>query len=705
MFPDKEYNQMSNCSIDYAGGVIRAGESDSLFLNVESGAGAVFAFSPPQFRLRECAEPPVFSFAGRQGERALKNGGLERRLLYRSGEGLRLETDLQTFPGSPALRFRFRLSAEGVFHFAKPGGRDDVLYTEFSIDRAKIAELQFSQYIPHIHSYKPQLNPLRNADLRFGLSVPGPVLIFEKDDAALLLGYEHGATYPDSYLEYTLRAGKKDDVRVSLRAKKGNTFDGQRIGGGNDFTSVWFHLLTAEGGQESLFREYRRFFQYHISQNTESRKPYLFYNTWNYQERDRNLYGKPYLANMRLERVLAEIEKAHEIGIEVFVIDTGWFNKTGDWLVNLERFPDGMKQVGETLKSYGMKLGLWFNPTIAARSSAFVSGHPEYKMSMNGVSNCHPVWETEESYGMCLCSGYWEAFADRLIDLHKELGVCYFKWDGIGQSGCNSPLHDHGGSENSPEERAECYGYLMGLRMIQIVERLSETCPDTIVDFDVTEGGRFVGLGFLSAGKYFLVNNGPYAKDFDLPEEYRFALEKPVRLEPLTNIFFYPGAARPRFCRTGVNYDRFMPSSLFLTHYLPDGNLGARENSLASLVLGGNGIWGSLSELTSEEIAFWWDNLALYKQVRDAVTAAAARITGSTGGSPEIYEKIDPESGTGLIAFFTCNPETYTYVTGPFREGKVPKVLGADGCETLEGGYVRITVSLNRDGARTVFLI
>jgi alpha-galactosidase len=364
-----------------------------------------------------------------------------------------------------------------------------------------------------------------------------------------------------------------------------------------------------------------------------------------------------------------------------------------------------MKQVREKLSSYGMKLGLWFNPTVAGKNSKIVTEHSEYKMSINGKSESHPVWETEDSFGMCLGSGYWESFADRLIALHRELGVCYFKWDGIGQGGCDSPLHDHGGSENTPLERAECYSYLMGLRMIQIVDKLVESCPDAIVDFDVTEAGRFVGLGFLSAGKYFLVNNGPYASDFDLPGEFRYALDRPVKMWEYTNLFFYPGAARPRFCRTGVSYDSFVPSSLFLTHYLPDGNTAACENSLASLVLGGNGIWGSLKDLTDEETIFWRDKLALYKQVRDAAASVSAKVTGTVGSSPEIYEKIDTSSGTGLVSFFTCSPGSYSYIIGPFPEGKLPKIFHADALETLEEGYVRITVNLTRNTARTVFLI
>jgi alpha-galactosidase len=408
---------------------------------------------------------------------------------------------------------------------------------------------------------------------------------------------------------------------------------------------------------------------------------------------------------MRQERILKEIEEAHEIGIDIFVIDTGWFGKTGDWFVNTKRFPDGMKQVREKLADYGMKLGLWFNPTVAARTSKIVLKHPEYKMSKNGESPCHSVWETEESYGMCLGSGYWELFADRLIELNRELGVSYFKWDGIGQSGCDSPLHDHGGSGSTQEERAECYGYLLGLRMIAAAEKIARCCPETIVDFDITETGRFVGLGFLQAGKYFLVNNGPYARDFDIPEDYRFALEKPVKLEPFTNIFFYPGAARPRFCRNGVRYDSFVPSTLFLTHYLPDGKVKARENSLASLVLGGNGIWGPLAELGVEELAFWKENLALYKQVREAAASVPARVVGTIGSSPEIYEKVDPATGRGFIAFFASMPGTYTYITAPRGKGAKAAPVHADAWEALEDGSLRITVNLEGDGARTVFFV
>ena len=100
-------------------------------------------------------------------------------------------------------------------------------------------------------------------------------------------------------------------------------------------------------------KRYRQFFLNEVCENTESRKPYIYYNTWNYQERKRYFNGRPYLETMHFEQMLAEIEVAHRLGVDVFVIDTGWYIKTGDWQVNRERFPDGLQEVRRGWKATG----------------------------------------------------------------------------------------------------------------------------------------------------------------------------------------------------------------------------------------------------------------------------------------------------------------------------------------------------------------
>ena len=674
----------------YAGG--------DIFLAIQS-RGNILKLSAPSFSTNLFGNVNKFTYVNSRPIRLLPNGGEEYLLDYESPNGLLLELQLRIYEQSPVTRFRYFLKASQKTKLSKPDGKDRIKYWSIALpNETAVSEIQFAQFLPQLHTFTPIIANYTDTELNTGVALPGPGLLLENEKFSAILAYEHGAEYPDSYLAFHVKQS-----HITLKARRGNYYNGQLIDLDHSFRSCWFHIAFGNCGKDELMKQYRFFILNDLCEKKESRYPYIYYNTWNYQEKDHNFFNRPYLVNMNEKKIIKEIKVAHRMGIEIFVIDTGWFSKTGDWAVNQVRFPDNMKKVRELLDQYGMKLGLWFNPTVAAKTSRSALLHPEYRMSWEGESHCSKIWETEESYGMCLCSPYAEEFADLLIHLYKELGVRYFKWDGISQYGCDSPLHNHGGKENTAKERAECYSYQMGLRMIDIVERLTEACPEAIVDFDVTEGGRFMGLGFLSVGKYFLINNGPYASDFDLPSDYRYQLEKPIYLFPGTNIFFYPGAARPRFCRQGILYDFIVPSILFLTHYLPEGNDEQKENSFTSLVLGGNGIWGSLSDLSEEDISFWKEHLEKYKMIREAVTSVPAKIRGTIGSSPEIYEKLNVSKRSGIIAFFTHHPGTYSWITSPFPKHSV-KVFGADNISALDDGSLSISVKLRKDGAKTVFI-
>jgi alpha-galactosidase len=108
-------------------------------------------------------------------------------------------------------------------------------------------------------------------------------------------------------------------------------------------------------------------------------------------------------------------------------------------------------------------------------------------------------------------------------------------------------------------------------------------------------GERTVGLGFLASGKYFLINNGPYYRNYDVPIN-------PKKDNP--NLFFYPGAARGWICRTPLTFDKWIPSVLFLTHFLPDDPYENQSIAVGSLILGQNGIWGDLLKISPEGIGF-----------------------------------------------------------------------------------------------------
>ena len=240
-----------------------------------------------------------------------------------------------------------------------------------------------------------------------------------------------------------------------------------------------------------------------------------------------------------------------------------------------------------------MKLGLWFNPNAAAVSSRVGGENVAFRMSWKGESKASPIWETEESYPMCLVSPWGEAFLKELVRLHRETGVTYYKWDAVGQYGCDAPGHGHGTAANTPEERADAYAFRIGLRLAEIAEKLGEQVPGAVVDFDVTEGGRAVGLAFLTAGRYFLVNNGPYYQNYDVPIDPQ---------KDNWNLFFHKGPARTWITRSTYGYDRWIPAELFLTHYFPDDPEDAQLVGIGSLILGHNGIWGDLLSVSAEGV-------------------------------------------------------------------------------------------------------
>lgn len=656
-------------------------------------SGRVFDLKAPAFEVEGKEVTAVLRSVDLAREpKLLPNGVVEYAFEGSLAEdpALSLGIILRIAKDSPILRFRYILKSTLPRQLTKEKGTDNLTYLGFSAKDLPLArEIRFSEFQERIHSFCLSEHEISQRQFDNGLSLMGPMMVLGDRTESLLIAYEHGSQVPDAFLHFQLTG----DRGLALKAVKGNYYHGRIVDRNRPFETIWFQFAAVHGDEEKLAGHYRSFVLHRLSTNQESRKPYIFYNTWAFQERNKWWNKKTFLSSMNQERILKEIDIAHQMGVEVFVLDTGWYEKTGDWQVNRKRFPDGLKAVKEKLDGYGMKLGLWFNPCAAAVSSRMLKEHGDCITSWHGrKSEASPIWETEESHHMCLVSRYSEAFAEELIRLVKEVGVTYFKWDAIHQYGCDDPGHWHGTEKNSRQERADCYAFEIGRSMIRIVERLCEECPEAIVDFDITEGNRFVGLGFLAVGKYFLINNGPYYHNYDIPcPEDRWI-----------NIFVYPGPARAWICREPLSFDKWIPSVLFLTHYLPDDPAGSQLINIASLILGQNGIWGDLLSVSREGVKLFGRILSLYKQVREDITESFPVRMGSVGGSPEIHEKISEKTGRGVIVAFSSAPGCYRYVS----KNIVDKGWwGTDGVELKldEKGRAVLKLDFREAGAKIIF--
>ncbi len=676
-----------------------------------NGAGGLWEYRPGGPGSRALIiEPPQFEVDGRAvaglvtgftaaAPQLLRNGATEYRFVgpLRADTTLRFEVTFRMAPDNPVVRFRYGLEAPRRAHaLTKSGGRDAFTYLAVAAaDLPTATEIRLSSFDERVHATTLAEAEVPSRAFENELSVMGPILVLgDGADAQFLLAYEHGSQFPERFLEYRLTP----DRRVSLQSVKGNYLNGQPLDAANPYQTLWFEVAGVAGDEDALAAQYRDFALRYLSELDESRQPYVFYNTWGRQERTQWRGGK-YLSSMNLATTLAEIEVAHRMGVEVFVIDAGWFAKTGDWRVNTDLFPDTLQQVRRKLDAYGMKLGLWFNPTVAALSSAMLDRNRAYAMSRGGVEAApFAVWETEESQPLSVVSPYWEEFADELIRLTRELGVSYFKWDAVDQHGSDAAGHLHGTAANSPEERADAYAFLLPLYLTKIVDKVTRAAPQTIFDFDVTEPGRCVGLQFLTAGKFFLINNGPYYHNYDLAPMW-----KSVNPNGNANIFVEPGPARGWFTRAGLRYDRWLPSILFLTHYQPDEPRSSQVLNLASLILGQNGLWGELLAVSPEGVDYIADVLAHYKQVRDDITRAPPIVVGEPGGSPEIHEKIDPTTGRGAVVLFANAGGRYVYVTQREPSQITWHTGGPVGIRYDAQGRAVIEAEFTEPGARVVF--
>ncbi len=612
--------------------------------------------------------------------------------LLESDGTIRLQVKFRVADQSPVARFCYSLTTTTPHQLTKKQGKDNLVYLSYPMkDFSEKKEVRLSVFNEMVHSCTLSEEELSQADFEHSTPVTGPILIGSNDRYAFLCAYEHDSMYPDSFLEYRLYP----DNDVRLCARRGNYYDGQPA---NGFSSIWFEFAGLTGSENQLAERYRDFVLNFLSENAASRKPYIYYNTWGRQERVK-WNGGQYLTTMNLEYTLREIDRAHEMGIEVYVLDAGWFNKTGDWGVNLKNFPDGFAQIREKLERAGMQLGVWMNPAKAAVSSRALQANEHCRKTRLGkAATPAPEWETEDSVDMCLVSPYWEYYANELIRMYKELGIRYFYLDGVGQMGCDDPRHFHGTAENTAEERETAYGFLLPVYLGKIIGKVGAACPEVIFDFDVTESRRIgVGLQFLASGRYFILNNGPYFNNFDLCPRGKSILPNGCH-----NIFIHPGPARTWFMRSVLEYDRWIPSNLIMANYMPDDPANSQIINLASLALGQNALWGDILAVSQEGVSLIHDILTRYKQVRDDVAIASPMHIGKPGDTPEIYEKINQKTGKGVVAIFANGKGAFTYTT---RNNVTDEVWHNEGVtiNMTQDSHAQITAVFDEASAKILF--
>lgn len=186
---------------------------------------------------------------------------------------------------------------------------------------------------------------------------------------------------------------------------------------------------------------------------------------------------------------LVEIAKdAKEAGIEMLVMDDGWFGRRnlddsslGDWYVNEEKLPGGLHALVERVKAEGLSFGIWFEPEMVSPDSDLYRAHPDWAIQVPGRT---PT-QSRTQYVLDLSRPEVVDYVYECVaKILRSADISYVKWD------MNRQFTDLAGAKLPPERQGElAHRYILGVYELQ--ERLVTEFPNLLLENCASGGGRF----------------------------------------------------------------------------------------------------------------------------------------------------------------------------------------------------------------------
>ncbi|MCQ2521311.1 MAG: alpha-galactosidase [Lachnospiraceae bacterium] len=188
------------------------------------------------------------------------------------------------------------------------------------------------------------------------------------------------------------------------------------------------------------------------------------------------------------EKILAIAKQAAPLGIEMLVLDDGWFGNRfddnrslGDWFVNEEKLSGGLKNLVDEINKLGMKFGIWFEPEMISPESKLYEEHPDWAIQIPG-----------RTAGLCRCQYVLDLTREEvkeyvfkcLTDICDNANIEYIKWD------MNRQLADLGSRYLKKDQMGELsHRYVLAVYEIQ--ERLLQRYPNLLLENCSGGGARF----------------------------------------------------------------------------------------------------------------------------------------------------------------------------------------------------------------------
>lgn len=263
--------------------------------------------------------------------------------------------------------------------------------------------------------------------------------------------------------ELRINMGIADD-NFSWELKNGQSFDAPEA------------VLTYSGeGLGMMTHSFHRLFTDHLirSPYLHKKRPVLI-NNWEATYFDFNE-----------ERLLQIARVAKEAGIEMLVMDDGWFghrdsdnSSLGDWTVYRKKLPDGVDGLCRKINEIGLEMGIWFEPEMISPDSELYRAHPDYAIAIPG----RPASECRNQFVLDLTrKEVRDCVYEQVAEILRSSNIRYVKWD------MNRPLTDVG----SLTTRGGEFHHKYMLAVYELQERLITEFPDLLLENCTSGGGRF----------------------------------------------------------------------------------------------------------------------------------------------------------------------------------------------------------------------
>lgn len=275
-------------------------------------------------------------------------------------------------------------------------------------------------------------------------------------------------------------AAAQTDAFENTRFQMGmNPWNGQwLLEPGQEFHTPEVVMVYTSEGLNEMSKIFHNFYQDHLirSQYTKKIRPILI-NNWEATYFD-----------FTEEKILEIADKAAQVGIELFVLDDGWFGKRddttsslGDWIEDRRKLPDGLKGLEEKIHEKRLQFGLWLEPEMISENSDLYRRHPDYVLHTPGRPYTY-------GRGQLVLDLSREDVCDYVIEsiskVLESAQIDYVKWD------MNRHLTDVGSGFYPAARQGEItHRYVLGL--YRILETLTNKYPDILFESCSSGGGRF----------------------------------------------------------------------------------------------------------------------------------------------------------------------------------------------------------------------